>query len=101
MKRKRQGESKMVVGVAWYTADQWARLLEVSADRDLLEDSHAEWERSALRALKELERVGMRPKKVALDLDELLNWCLIRNLPLDGEARSTFVAEKLREADKS
>ena len=101
MKRKRQRESEMVVGIAWYTADQWERLLEVSVDRDELEDSQAEWERSAVGALKDLERLGMRPKKVALDLDELVNWCLIRNLPLDGEARSTFVGEKLREADKS
>ena len=43
-----------VVGIAWYRADQWARLHEVSVDRAELEPSYTSWEAGANRRLQEL-----------------------------------------------
>ena len=101
MKRKGNHNrvSKMVVGVAWYKPEQWKRLLEISADRDELESTHAEWERNAEQSMKRFARGGLRLERVPVDVEELLQWCLIRNLAVDGEARSTFTAEKLRQRD--
>ena len=39
-----------VLGVAWYRAADWNRLLEMSEDRDELESSHAEWMEQANRS---------------------------------------------------
>lgn len=99
MKRKHCQGSQTVVGVAWYRPEQWERLLEISADRAELESTHAEWERNAKLAMEWHSRGGLRLERVAVDVEELLRWCLIRNLPVDGEARSLFVSEKLRRRD--
>jgi len=40
-----------VVGIAWYRADQWARLHEVSVDGADLEPSYTAWEERAKRRL--------------------------------------------------
>ncbi len=42
---------------------------------------------------------GLRLVKVPVDVEELLNWCRVRNIPVDGEARSSVVTEKLRQHD--
>ncbi|UFS69497.1 hypothetical protein LPW11_16545 [Geomonas sp. RF6] len=100
MKWKGQQKARMVHGVAWYSPDQWERLLEISDDRDVLEKTYAEWERFAMRAMKDLTRQGLSLKKVPVDLDLLLAWCQRQNVPIDGAARSLFVAAKMKEADK-
>ena len=99
MKRKHRQGSQTVVGVAWYKPEQWERLLEISADRADLESTHAEWERNAVLAMEWHSRGGLRLEKVPVDVEELLQWCLTRNLPVDGETRSLFVTEILRQRD--
>ncbi len=56
MKRRRasaprRGESAAFsqVGIAWYRPEQWARLLEISEDRDDLETTWEEWRREVER----------------------------------------------------
>ncbi len=54
MRKKTPGYQNTEVGIAWYEAEQWSRLLEISADRDELEETYQEWVRDAERAIKEL-----------------------------------------------
>jgi len=103
MKRKFNGKrqaAKMVLGVAWYEPEQWERLLDISADRDELEATHAEWERNAVQSMKRLSRGGVWLEKVTVDLEELVQWCLSRNLPVDGKSRAAFASEKLRQGSE-
>ena len=97
-------ERPIVVGVGWYRADQWQRLLEVSEDRTQMENTHAEWLGIAERTLREdLPKAGLAPRKVDVDVEELLAWCHARNRPVNGEARAEFINHKLRltcEAEK-
>jgi hypothetical protein len=96
MKNENSGYRHTVVGVAWYRAEQWQRLREISADRKELEDSYQEWVRNVERAIKELNRNGIQSVKVAVEVEELLKWCQSRNKPVNGEARADFVSEKLQ-----
>jgi hypothetical protein len=96
MRKKTPGYQNTEVGIAWYEPEQWQRLLEISADRDELEESHQEWVRDVERAIKELNRNGIQCVKVAMDLEQLLAWCQSQNIPVNGEARSRYVAEKLQ-----
>ena len=95
-KRKRRVRKKVqaVFGVAWYKRAQWERLLQIAADRDDLEDTYQEWQETAEEVLRALERPGIVLRKV--DVEELLSWCNAQNRPVDGAARSEFVAEKLQ-----
>ncbi|HEY7119072.1 MAG TPA: hypothetical protein VH475_20950 [Tepidisphaeraceae bacterium] len=87
--------------MAWFRPEDWNRLLEISVDRDRLERSHAEWVRSANRVMRRLERQGLRPRRVIVDLDELIAWCGQRGLPIDGGARADFASEKLAREEET
>ena len=86
-----------VLGVPWYTPEQYERLLEVADDRDNLEDTYEEWKATADKTLKKIEKPGVWHLKIYVDVDELVSWCKFENLPVDGEARTIFVADKVEE----
>lgn len=88
---------KMHIGVAWYRPEQWQRLREISTDNDVVEETYAEWVRSAKKALRVMRRQGVYPVKIDVDVEELLRWCENQHIPVDGEARSSYVVAKLRE----
>ena len=86
-----------VLGVAWYTREQYERLLELANDRDNLEDTFEEWQATAEKMMVQLSRPGVLPRKVHIDVDELVSWCKSNNRPVDGAARTVFVADKVTE----
>ena len=90
-----------VLGVAWYRREQWNRLLEISSDRDQLEDTYEEWKSIAEKHFDELALPGLPIRKVDIDVEELLSWCGSQDRPVDGEARAQFTAMKLREREKN
>src|SRR5713101_7286620 len=84
MPKSRSGR-KMVVGFAWFDRQQWHRLTEVVDDRNELDDTFEQWERSALDALRTLERQGQRAEKVHIDVDALVSWCKGKGLSVSTE----------------
>lgn len=89
-------KSAQIIGVAWYRPEQWKRLREISSDVDELEETYDEWLQAASMNFEEVEKLGVYLQKVDIDVNELLMWCGIRGLPVNGESRSRFVTEKLR-----
>ena len=86
----------MKFGIAWYRPEQWSRLLEISADREDLENTFAEWEQLATEKLRSLRAEGLQVKKIIVDVEKLLAWCLSRGLSVDSTARSQYVSQVLR-----
>ena len=84
------------IGVAWYRPEQWALLREVSVDREKISETWSDWEATASQRLAELRPRGLDVQKVDVDVRELLTWCERRQRPVDGAARSEFVAEQMR-----
>jgi hypothetical protein len=97
---KKDSETAAILGIAWYKEEEWSHLLEISADRDELEDTYEEWLHNAEIKLHEMTEVGINLTKVYINLDELQKWCITQGRPLDGSARAVFTAEKLRQLDK-
>jgi hypothetical protein len=91
---------KTVMGAAWYRRDQWDRLLEISSDRDELEDTYEEWQLMAEDNLRKLSQHGYAIRKVDIDVEEPLSWCKLNHRSVDGDARSEFAVVKLRGLDK-
>ncbi len=87
--------AKCTVGVAWYRADQWIRLREVSVDGEMIEEEFLDWLENAENQLQEYERAGLPGQRVPVDVDELVKWCKDNGMVIDGNARSQFVSEKL------
>ena len=100
-RKKRKGEKDdtvdAVMGVAWYRRQQWDRLLEISSDRDELENTYDEWKAMADENFSILVQKGYVLRKIEIDVEELLRWCKLQNRPVDGDARVEFTLVKLRE----
>ena len=94
-KSKSEGTVDTVLGIAWYTREQYERLLKLASDRDNLEDTYEEWQATAEKMMVELSKPGVLPRKVHIDVDELASWRKSHNRQVDGAARTVFVADKV------
>lgn len=83
------------VGVAWFRREDWARLIEISADREDLEATFEAWEAVAIATMAELRSHGVDVSRVPVDLDRLASWCRGQDIPVDARSRARFAAEEL------
>lgn len=89
--------AEVVTGCAWYRAEQWERLREISVDRDGLGESYEEWVANAEESLRQMRQVGIWAEKMEVDVEELLAWCRAQGREVDGAARAAYAAEMLRQ----
>jgi hypothetical protein len=89
------------VAFAWYDEAQWLCLTGVVPDRSELDDTYEQWEHSALKAMRALEARGYMAERIFVDVQALCKWCQERNLPVNGAARSEYVATLLRQKQRA
>lgn len=89
------GSGDVVIGFAWYRPEQWPLLRSLSADRDVLEETYAQWLAHANKTIEKLRCQGIRAEKVDLDVNELSAWCKKRGCSLDAEARTAYASERM------
>jgi hypothetical protein len=94
-------EGRILIGLAWYRRDQWARLRAASVNVEDLDYTYDEWLRDAEKTFRELETSGKAIQKVHVDVEHLIAWCKKRGLELDGKARTRYVSEKVRQQAES
>ncbi len=87
----------VVVGICWWSPEQWDRLKEISIDGEELDNTFAEWQRSVAHGMKTFRRKGVKVARIRVDLDELIAWCEEQKMPLDGKARAKYAHMKLTE----
>jgi hypothetical protein len=85
-----------VRGLAWYTPEQWPRLMEVSADGASLGKDHASWLAQAEQDFKGLKAIGVTIRKILVDVEDLAAWCRRNRRPVDADSRTAYIAEQLR-----
>lgn len=87
----------MIIGVGWYSPDQWSKLKLLADDSDTLDSNYEEWLAGVEKTLQELRKQpGIRPVKISVDVQDLQQWCRDHGKRLDGNARARFIAEKVR-----
>ncbi len=94
MKGSSDKRTKKVIGLAWYTPEEWAALHRVRADKGSLHASHAAWEADATRQLHDLREQGFHVVPVPIKVAELVAWCKTHNRRIDGGACSEFTSRK-------
>lgn len=99
LRAKKTSQANVVVGVAWYSQEQWARVKASAADPEKLEASYAEWVEMAEAALRDVRRRVRNVVKIYIDADELAAWCLLHEKQIDSSARAEFASHKMREHD--
>jgi methylthioribose-1-phosphate isomerase len=95
LRAKKKARSS-VVGVTWYTEENWGKVKAAATDSERFEETYAEWNAIAIEAVADLKKAGANAVKFFVISNELLSWCLAHNKPNNAAARAEFVAEKLR-----
>ena len=93
--------SEPVLGIAWYQENQWARLRDVSTDRDRLEPTFGEWLAVAQARYDALSKKETRVQKVHVDVEDMAAWCRQMGRTVDSEGRTAYVVYLLTLEKKS
>ena len=84
----------MNINIAYYNKKDWKRFVESIDDRDSMHDTWKEWHKAFLKTKKGLILEGFTVIDFVVDIDELINYCKMRGIKNDGNARSQFVSKK-------
>lgn len=95
LRARNLSRGSVVLGVAWYSEEQWALVRSSATDLERFEASYAEWVAMAEDALQTMQMAGVTPVKVLVNSAELSAWCLAHGKPNDAGARAQFTSEKM------
>jgi len=98
--REERGKRKakqMVMGIAIYLPQQYARLLATAEDADHLNPTWDEWRAVCEETKRNLRAIGIEPIDVLVDMDDFAKYCAERGLKNVGGTRAAYVAERLRQ----
>jgi hypothetical protein len=93
---KHTPERTVVVGVAWFDRKQWKRLTEAVEDRNELDGTYEQWQKSALEDVRMIERQGQEVEMVHVEVVSLVSWCTENGLPVNGKSRAEYVSQLMR-----
>jgi len=82
-------DNKNIV-IAWYRADQWKQLIEISEDSADLETSYEEWSQQAEKAIEEMKKTGLIPVKIDVEVAALKKWCKEEDKPINARTRTNY-----------
>jgi len=96
-KARRANNAQPVVGVGWYSREEWAKVRRNAVDPDRLEDTFEEWEAMAEDALNRLQAQDSTVTfcRVPISAAALARWCLAEGRQNDGAARAAFALAEL------
>lgn len=89
------------VGMAWYRREDYARLLDLMADRNRLPDTYEAWRVSAEQVEGTVAGSGVAVIRVPLDPDIFAAWCRKHDLVANAAARSRYAADGVEKAKQA
>ena len=92
---------ELMCGAAWYTRDQWEQMRAVATDPDRLESSYEDWLDSYEESVSHLAAQGLTVERVAMEVEEFVDWCRQKGLRENTEARARYAAMKLHEQSEA
>lgn len=98
-KKKNLKAKKPIIGMAWYSPEQWELLKVKAVDSKKLDDTYEDWKTNLANAVKKFREEGFQIRKVEIIMDGLIEWCTQNNKPLNGESRSSYTVHQLQEMD--
>lgn len=83
-------ERALLIGVAWYTHEDWIKLKTIFEDADSLPATYTDWLAFAELSLQALEHQGIKAYKVYIIPEEFKSWCQERGLRKNALARMQY-----------
>jgi hypothetical protein len=81
---------KSVLGMPWYTSQNYDECLRLMGDREILPSEYLSWLEHVGKVADDARDAGFIVIKVFIDPQEFSAWCRARGLHTDGEARTKF-----------
>ncbi|HYX07599.1 MAG TPA: hypothetical protein VE912_12785 [Bacteroidales bacterium] len=82
------------IKLAYYRKKDWKRFINLIDDRESMHDTWHDWNKAFLKTKQDLLNQGFEVIDIVVDLDELTEYCRLRGIKNDGNARSQFVQAK-------
>ena len=82
------------VKIAYYRKEDWNKLLEIIDDKESMHETWNQWFNLFTKTKEDLMSKGFIVVDIEIDLDELNNYCNMKRIKNNGEARSQFVQQK-------
>jgi len=87
-----------IVGYAWYTKDEYKKIIESSEDDlDILIASFEKWKEIADKYIEDMKGEGLIVIKVNIESHKLERWLRKHNLRNTVESRERYVRQRLRD----
>lgn len=84
------GEQKTVIGLPWYSEEEWLATREYCSDHDSFFDSYDQWKREAERAVVVISNMGYEVKLLPIYLETFKGWCNFHRIQPNKHARKRF-----------
>jgi hypothetical protein len=89
-----------MIGDAWYRESDWSRVKSQFSVSATLHDTYEEWRCDCEDAITKITTQGHIVTPVTIDIDDFIGWCMLHGRKRDAKARSEYVAEKMRTANR-
>lgn len=87
----------VIIGVGWYSEDEWTMLKFLADDREALDSTYEHWRVGAERTFRERKKsLGLQLVKVPVDVEMLPRWCRDHGCRLDAQALARFLAAAVK-----
>jgi phosphoglycolate phosphatase-like HAD superfamily hydrolase len=95
--RRELSASRMLIAVAVYLPEHYARLLATAEDASDLEPTWQEWHTVYQETRQKMAELGMHLIEVTVDLDDLEQYCQEQGLKNTSGTRAQYAAHVLSE----
>ncbi len=82
------------VNLAYYEKKDWEYFLSIIDDREIMPDEWDEWFKQYSKLKTQLIMEGFFIREVTINISELIDYCIKKNIRIDGKSRSMFVQSK-------
>lgn len=89
--------TQQILAFTWYHESDYRRLLKESSDHKGLHPDYSTWLAAARKALLGYKKLGFRPQRVYIDVQEYIDWCALRERAVDQHSRELFKEIKRQE----
>jgi len=85
--------ARFIVGVGWYTEENWKVVKASAVDPDRFENTFQDWIEMAEDSLQKLQAAGISAEKSYIEANALLTWCLAHNKANSAASRAEYVSQ--------
>lgn len=90
-----------LIGMVWYTAEDFDKAKAVMTDTHTLHRTYAEWEAAAKNGERQLTAQGHKVIRATINPTEFVSWCRANGHNVDSNGRNAFANWAAMEAQRN